>query len=231
MLTTDHGLAQAVITGDLDILTNWLDALPNALSLDDAHDDASALMGFIGLGTNFVHLMRYCLGALALRVKAKAAYGSDPIGRCAETWRIHPNTLRYYASAARRTNSRAVLFHRFLEAEGTTKTIEDVGAFAAALEDRDVTPEAVAQEIRAQRVEQGLRLVEDNMDRLPAEEHESIVVALAHTLGVEVTTIGVDEVMDWLSDALACWQREHHTDTEPAAYQTLVRWIGGGSGS
>lgn len=204
-----------------DHLAEWLGGLPAGLDMNAVDVHVSALKAYLRHGATYMHLLRYCLGWLALKVKDTLPYGSDAIGRCADKWGIHHTTLRMYTSAARRTNGNINLFYRFLTHGPGQKTQSDIARFASAMLDRDVTPEDVATEIRAERVDTGLAMVENNIGHIREDERQSITVALAHTIGVDVVHVSKDDMLLWLDEALVYWLEGNALDEPPTEYIAL----------
>lgn len=175
----------------VDYVQASIDRLPSDLRLNDAGPLASSLEAYTNLGSDFIHLLRYYLGVLAYRVKQTEGWGSDAVGRCAESWRIHPTVLRLYVGAAKQTNGRVKLFDNFLRSirtnQGRGATQHDVETFSSALKDRDVTPEEVEVEIRAQRTDRALSQVQEGIEQAPnPETKRTLSVLVAESAGVQV---------------------------------------------
>lgn len=154
--------------------------IPDELDLDEAAAYVLPLEDWARFHGDVVHVVRFLYGCITLRVKREEGYGSDAVGRCAERFGIHPNTLRYYVAAAKRLQSNPRQWIRFLQSGGYEKTRKHIVAFTQMFSDEEIVPPEVAAEMVKERIEQAA----DDVHRMtdPVEQ-ESAAVMLTETAG------------------------------------------------
>lgn len=161
----------------------------DAITLERAGAIAQTLEMHALLHSNGVHLIRYTMGAVALVVKDQMPHGSDAMGRCADMWGLHANTLRYYASAVKRSDWNARHFAAFLDSEqGRYKTQDDVIAYTQVMKDRELMPEEAAKEIKKRKYERAVSDIEETADAFEGDpdEAQGAVLQLADAVGVRI---------------------------------------------
>lgn len=241
----------------IDSMIQQIDDLPPSITIEEGRSLAVALDIYATLGADFVHIMRYFLGVLALRVKYRLGHGSDAIGQCADAWNISPTTLRFYAAAAKKTREKVGLFDSFLRQihreTGRPATQEHVKAFGRALDDPEITPPAVREQVQMQMFESATASIGQSLAALDDPEHvETAVAVLAKTVAEAMPTAPhsvsrgtlptngfseeeqyerrVEALIEFFDATYAEWYDWHKPDTDPPERQEIIRILRWSSG-
>ena len=210
-----------------DRLTEWAVALakqmPESMNLEQGRSIFEVLNLRSQLHADAEHLTRFLMGVAVVRVKMSTPRGEDVVGQLCAYYRengyqIHPNTLRYYAGAARKFGNNVLLFDKWLKT-GKPKKQYDVVAITRAHED----PEVLGADEFARVIERQVFRAAEAVQRIPdpVERHElqlllteAAMEARDYVFHVEVVNEATGEMMGIV-----------RSDIPPDVFKTFVMML------
>lgn len=140
-----------------------LDGLPERIEVEDLPELTRPLRGMIRHHEDALHLARWTMAVIALRVKVRTPYGSktEEIKALADEMGIGWTTLGFYMGCVERMSFNLTLFDRFLRT-GYRKRVYHIRRVSQA----DADPEVLGAEGLAELVAQDVMRTTEKIDRL-----------------------------------------------------------------
>lgn len=179
----------------VDVLEQRLRTLPDKLTWEQGTRFYKAVRAYETLGRDLIHLLRYCLGVSAFRMKTESTQGDAVAKECSDRWGVPVSTLRLYMRVVRHTGEDIRQFNAYLQSEKDRyKSIEAVRDWCQLIEDEDLLPEDAAREQRMRQVERGAEMIEQALaEETDPETRETIVQVQASASGIEIGYTDDDE--------------------------------------
>lgn len=175
----------------VETLAEQIEGLPDVIDVEAGRPYALMAGMYVGYGKNFIHLVRFFLGCVSVRVRQHAAWGSDPMQSLADAWNLSAWTVRLYARCARHAEQNVRTFYAFLTEGGTDKTQDDLSDWCRLDTDETYTKSARSRD-RMSRLERAGRTIGKVLDETDdPDERASGVLGTAAVMGVDVNLHGV----------------------------------------